>query len=204
MDTAALTVRKPAHPIESFFAARWAPRSLLPEPIAEADLLSIFEAARWAPSSYNNQPWRFLYARRDSQHWPLFLSLLVEPNRVWAKNAAALIVVISNTKFDHNGKDSPTHSLDAGAAWQNLALQAWFKGYVAHGMQGLDYQRAQKELEVPKEFKVEAMVALGKQGPREALPAELQEREKPSDRRPIGESVAEGKFSSKLIHFEKR
>ncbi len=81
-----------------------------------------------------------------------------------------LILVVSNTKFDHNGKDSPTHSFDAGAAWQNLALQAWIKGYATHGMQGFDYSRAQKDLEVPKDFKVEAMIALGRPGPKEALP----------------------------------
>jgi nitroreductase len=165
--------------------------------------MTLFEAARWAPSSYNNQPWRFLYARRDSASWPLFFNLLVEQNQSWAKNAPVLILVISNTKFDHNGKDAPTHSFDAGAAWQNLALQAWIKGYVAHGMQGFDYDRARKELEIPKEFKVEAMIVLGKEGPKEALAPELQERETPNQRRPIPETFVEGKFSPNLIHTVK-
>jgi len=204
MSTSGLATRHPSYPIESFFAARWSPRSLLPDPIPEQDLLTVFEAARWAPSSYNNQPWRFLYARRDSENWPLFLNLLAEPNQAWCRNAAVLVLVISHTKFDHNGKDSPTHSFDAGAAWQNLALQAWFKGYAAHGMQGFDYPRAQKELEVPAEFKVEAMIALGKIGPKEALPAQFQEGETPNQRRPVLESIVEGKFSPKLIHLEKR
>jgi nitroreductase len=203
MSIPGLSARQPAHPIDSFFADRWSPRSLLPDPIPEADLLTIFEAARWAPSSYNNQPWRFLYARRDTPSWPLFFNLLVEQNKSWVKNAPVLIVLISNTKFDHNGKDAPTHSFDAGAAWQNLALQAWIKGYVAHGMQGFDYDRARKELEIPAEFKVEAMIVLGKEGPKEALPPELQERETPNQRRPIAETFVEGKFTPKLIHAEK-
>jgi nitroreductase len=199
-----LSARKPDHPIDSFFADRWSPRSFLPEPIAEDDLRTIFEAARWAPSSYNNQPWRFLYARRDTANWPLFFNLLVEQNEAWAKNASVLVLVISNTQFDHNGKPSLTHSFDAGAAWQNLALQAWLKGYAAHGMQGFDYEAAQKVLEIPKEFKVEAMIVLGKEGPKEALPSEIQEREKPSPRRPLNETIVEGKFSSALVHLEKR
>jgi nitroreductase len=198
-----LTARKPAHPIDPFFADRWSPRSFLADPISDEDLLTLFEAARWAPSSFNNQPWRFLYARRDSEHWPLFFDLLVEQNKAWAKNAAVLVLVISNTQFDHNGKPSPTHSFDAGAAWQNLALQAWLKGYAAHGMQGFDYEAAQKVLEIPKEFKVEAMIVLGKEGPKEALPPEVQEREKPSQRRPLNETIVEGKFSSSLIHLGK-
>jgi nitroreductase len=196
--------RQPSHPIEAFFVERWSPRSLVPEPMPEKDLLSLFEAARWAPSSYNNQPWRFLYATRDSAAWPLFFNLLVEQNQGWAKNAAVLVLVVSNKKFDHNGKDAPTHSFDAGAAWQNLALQASIKGYVAHGMQGFDYQRAAKDLEIPDDFKVEAMIALGKQGPKEALPKELQEREKPSGRHLVLELIAEGKFHPGLVHAEKK
>jgi hypothetical protein len=47
------------------------------------------------------------------------------------------------------------------------------------------------------------MIALGRQGPKEALPKELQEREAPSDRRPVDESIANGKFTAKLLHREK-
>jgi nitroreductase len=196
--------RQAAHPIESFFLDRWSPRALVPEPMPTEDLWSLFEAARWAPSSYNNQPWRFLYARRDTPPWPLFFNLLVEQNRGWAGNAAVLVLVVSNTKFDHNGKDAPTHSFDAGAAWQNLALQAWIKGYVAHAMQGFDYKKAQNDLEIPADFKVEAMIALGRQAPKSQLPPALQERESPSPRRPILETIAEGKFTVSLLHAEKK
>ena len=204
MSTPGTSKRKAEHAIEKFFVDRWSPRSLLPDAISKDDLAVIFEAARWAPSSYNNQPWRILYARNGSEQWPLFYNLLVEQNQAWAKNAAVLVLIISNKKFDHNGKESPTHSFDAGAAWQNLALQAWLKGYVAHGMQGFDYARAQKDLEIPEDFQVEAMVALGREGPKEALPEPMQKMETPNDRRPLSGTVAEGKFTAKLLHAEKR
>jgi nitroreductase len=204
MQIPGLSARKPDHPINPFFADRWSPRSFLPDPISDEDLLTIFEAARWAPSSSNNQPWRFLYARRDTANWPLFFNLLVEQNQAWAKNAPVLIVVISNNQFDHNGKPCLTHSFDTGAAWQTLALQAWLKGYATHGMQGFDYDAARTVLEIPKEFQVEAMIVLGKEGPKEALPPQIQEREKPSQRRPLSETIMEGKFSSSLVHLEKR
>jgi len=55
--------------------------------------MSLFEAARWAPSSYNNQPWRFIYAERDSEYWDAFLSLLVPFNKAWAQHAGVLIIV---------------------------------------------------------------------------------------------------------------
>lgn len=186
--------RQVDHPIDNLFADRWSPRAMSGETIPESDLMVLFEAARWAPSSYNNQPWRILYARRDSEHWPLFLSLLVEGNRVWADKAAALLLFISKTTFDHSGKPARTHSFDTGAAWENLALQATLRGYVAHGMQGFDYERARAELKVPDAYQVEAMAAVGKPGPKESLPERLQAIEKPNDRRPLAQTVCEGTF----------
>ncbi len=138
------------HPIDSLFLDRWSPRAMTGEDISREELMTLFEAARWAPSSYNGQPWRMLYARRDTKHWPLFFDLLVELNQNWAKNAAALVLFISRTHFDFNDKPAPTHSFDTGSAWENLALQGWLKGFVVHGMQGFDYERAREELNIPE------------------------------------------------------
>src|SRR5690606_17463038 len=77
------------HSIDPQFAARWSPRAFTGEAIDTATLLSFFEAARWAPSAFNSQPWRFLYARRDTPQWPRFVSLLSEFNRGWAQHASA-------------------------------------------------------------------------------------------------------------------
>jgi nitroreductase len=182
------------HPIDALFLDRWSPRAMSGDPIADDELMVLFEAARWAPSSFNNQPWRILYARRGSDHWPTFLGLLVDANKVWASKAAALLVFVSKTTFDHNGKPARTHSFDAGAAWENLALQASLRGLVAHGMQGFDYERARTELGIPDEYRVEAMVAVGRRGPREALPEKLQAVESPNERRPLAKTVCEGPF----------
>src|SRR5262245_4557063 len=107
-------IRTSDHPIDKLFLDRWSPRAMSGEEISEGDLMTLFEAARWAPSSYNNQPWRILYARRGSKHWQLFLDLLVEGNKAWAKDAAALLLFVSKTTFDFNGKPSITHSFDTG------------------------------------------------------------------------------------------
>jgi nitroreductase len=187
-------VREADHPVAELFLNRWSPRAMSGEEIAEEDLMSLFEAARWAPSSYNNQPWRILYARRGTEHWPTFLDLLVEGNKAWAKHAAALLLFASKETFDFNGEPYPTHSFDTGAAWENLALQATLKGYVAHGMQGFDYERARAALGIPEGFRVEAMAAVGRPGAAEDLPEGLRKREAPSDRKPLAQTVCEGPF----------
>lgn len=187
--------RNADYPIDSLFLDRWSPRAMSGEEIAEEELLSLFEAARWAPSSYNNQPWRILYARRNTIHWPLFFDLLVDFNKTWVKKAAALVVFISKTTFDHNGEPSVTHSFDTGACWQNFALQATLKHLVVHGMEGFDYDRARTLLKIPPEFHVEAMAAIGRPGNKEDLPVGLQEREFPNDRRKLSETVIEGPYT---------
>lgn len=188
--------RKPSNPVHDLFVDRWSPRALSGERIPQEDLFILFEAARWAPSSYNNQPWRILYAMRESESWPLFFDLLVEANKVWAKNAGALLLFVSKTTFDHNGKSSATHSFDTGAAWENLALQSCLLGYVAHGMEGFDYERAKVALSIPDGYHIEAMAAIGRPGDKESLPKELQEKEMPSNRKAISEIAFEGKFPS--------
>ena len=196
--------RTPEYAVDRLFLDRWSPRSLVPDPIPDADLFAILEAAGWAPSSYNNQPWRILYARNGTPLWPLFFDLLDAGNKAWAKDAAVLLLFVSNAKFDRNGKPCLTHSFDCGAAWQNIALEATMKGYAAHGMQGFDLAKARVVLEVPDDFQVEAMAALGRQGPKAALPENLREMESPSPRRPLAETVAEGKFSCNLLHAKKQ
>src|SRR4030066_58856 len=124
--------RKSTYPINPLILNRWSPRSMTGEELDNEGIMSLFEAARWAPSSFNNQPWRFLYARRNTNNWELFFNLLVEGNKTWVKNAAALIVIVSKKTFDHNGNPSKTHSFDTGAAWQNLALQGSLKGLIVH------------------------------------------------------------------------
>lgn len=189
--------RKPTYEVNPLILNRWSPRSFSGEEISDKLLFSLFEAARWAPSSFNNQPWRFIYAKRTSQDWNLLLNLLGDSNKKWCANASALVVIISKKTFDYNGKPSITHQFDAGSAWQNLAIQAETQGFATHAMQGFDYERAKKELNVSDEYDVMAMVAIGKRAQKEKLPPELQEREIPSDRRPLSEIVMEGKFGNK-------
>jgi nitroreductase len=186
--------RKPQHDIERLFVNRWSPRAMSGEDVSPEDILRLIEAARWAPSSYNGQPWRFLYCRRNTEHWPKFFDLMIEFNQQWTRSAGALFVVISKTTFDHNGQPNRTHSFDSGAAWQNLALQGAAMGLVVHAMAGFDTERSRKTLHIPPEYDVEAMIAVGRPGRVEDLPPEMQQREQPSDRKPVTEIAAEGPF----------
>src|SRR6476469_9946724 len=166
-------MRNSMYKINPLILNRWSPRSMTGEELSDDDMLSLFEAARWAPSSSNNQPWRFIYAKRNTEKWDRLFNLMFEGNKIWTKNAAVLVVVISRKNFEQNEKPSKTYQYEAGAAWENLALEAATRGLAAHGM---------------------AMIAIGKIGTKENLPQQLQEREHPNDRKPLAEIIMEGQF----------
>nr|WP_137677984.1 nitroreductase family protein [Parerythrobacter lutipelagi] len=176
---------------------RWSPRSFTAESMPQTDLEAIFEAAGLAPSAYNIQPWTFLYAHHGDENWDRFLSLLVEFNQSWAKDASVLLFAVSDTLArGGSGEPSPnhSHSFDAGAAWQNLALQSAHMGYAAHGMTGVDFGRAAGELGVPDDHRIEAAIAIGKQAPAERLPEALRDKEQVSGRKPVNEIMRAGNF----------
>jgi nitroreductase len=181
-------------PIDPQFLDRWSPRAMSGQALAEAELMTLLEAARWAPSSGNFQPWKFLYARRGGDFWEVFLDIVVPANRVWAEQAGALVVLASRKQRD-DGRAMRTHSYDTGAAWMSLALQAWKNGLVAHGIEGFDYDKAQRVLRIPPDHAVEAMAVLGHPGDPRALNERLRSRESPSDRRPLAASACEGPYA---------
>lgn len=189
------TQRSVNYRIAPLLLDRWSPRSMTGEPLTDEEFFPLFEAARWAPSSYNCQLWRFIVARRQNrEEFDKFFGLLAPGNQVWAKNATALVVVASRTRFEYNDKPSITHAFDAGAAWQNLALEATRRELVAHGMEGFDYARAKTELSIPDNFDVHAMIAIGRRAAAENLPEKYRAMEQPTSRRPLKEIMFQGAF----------
>ena len=184
--------------VDPLFLERWSPRAFDSSPIPQADLDTLFDAARWAPSAFNYQPWRFLYAHRDSADWTRFLGVLLPFNQSWVQHAGALVYILSDTLTAAPGSDdfkpSHSHSFDAGAAWALLALQATRLGYHTHAMSGVDFDAARAELAVPDRFRIEAAVAIGRMGDKSALPEALQAREVPSDRKDIATFARPGNF----------
>lgn len=190
--------RHSEHPIDAFFLNRWSPRAFTGEAMSKETLLTILDAGHWAPSSGNNQPWRFVYALRDTESWPVVLDILTPGNQRWAKNASALIIFVSRTyriSKDSQKKPAYTHSFDTGSSWFSIACQTMKLGYHAHGMEGLDREKAVQVLGIPEGFRVEAACAIGKLAPKETLPDDLREREIQSQRKPLAEVAFEGRFA---------
>jgi len=182
------TNRTSQYPINDIILNRWSPRAMTGESIDDATLMSFFDAARWAPSSMNNQLVRFVYAKRDTEHFQKFMNVLVEFNQKWCANAAALVMVISRKKSYYKDVPQRSHALESGACMQNLMLEATSKGYVAHGMTGVDFEAAHALLGLNEDWQVDVIVALGVFD--KAKSKEM--KEEVSNRKPLSELVFEG------------
>ncbi|ESQ93535.1 NAD(P)H-flavin oxidoreductase [Asticcacaulis sp. AC460] len=185
--------RQANHDILPMFTQRWSPRAFSDEAVTEEQILTLLEAARWAPSASNLQPWRFIYGIKGEPEFDTLLSLLIPFNEGWAKRAAALIFVVSVKSFDGE-RPVASHSFDAGSAFMSLALQAYSMGLVAHGMGGLEFEKAPLILGLNENLKLEAGIAIGYQGDPATLSESLQTREAPSTRQPLSAMAFKGKL----------
>ena len=186
--------------MHELFQARWSPRSFADRPVSNQDLATILEAARWAASSYNEQPWRFIVARKsDGAAYHKLLSLLLPFNQAWAKSAPVLIISAAKRAFTHNGTPNRHALHDTGAASAQLALQAADLGLHVHGMAGFDAEKAQRELGIPSDYEPVAAYALGYLGSPDDLPETYRERERaPRQRKPVSEISFGGEWNKPL------
>lgn len=187
-------------PIHKLIAQRRSIRAFSDNSIEKELLLQLFEAARWAPSSRNEQPWRFIAARKeDVNAFQRILSSLNENNKLWAQQSAALIMVLAQTNFSgaHQHHENEHAWFDAGLAVANMTLQATALNLFMHQMGGFNAEQAKKEFSIPDNYEPIIIIALGYQGEVESLPENLRERElKPRQRKELGELIYSDNFGT--------
>jgi nitroreductase len=169
---------------------RWSPRAFADKPVSSEDLTKVFTAASWAASSYNEQPWRFLVGRKGDETYTKILDALIGFNQSWANSAPVLILSVSSKTFAHNGQPNAYALHDTGAASANLTLEATALGLHTHGMAGFDKDKARASFNIPDDFELGAVWALGYLGDPTALPEQLHQMElAPRTRKPLPEFV---------------
>jgi nitroreductase len=185
---------KQAQTIEGVLSAvvsRWSARSFANREVSSADLVKLFEAARWTASAHNEQPWRFFVGKRSSPTYQKISSILHEHNRAWAAAAPVLILGIARTTFSHNGASNPYALYDLGAAAGAFTLQAAAQGLATHTIAGFDHQAACQLFQIPDDYLLGAVIALGYQGDPAALgqPKLISMETAPRTRKPMKEFV---------------
>ena len=163
-------------PILEAITKRWSPLAFSNQPVEQEKIETLFEAARWAPSSYNEQPWRYIYAVKEGEGREKLESLLVEGNS-WAKEAGVLLISFASMNFKKNDKDNRHGMHDTGCSSGYMVLQLESLGLVGHQMAGFDFENANSVLGVPEQFVPGSMMAIGYPGDPSVLDEKLKERE---------------------------
>ncbi|WP_432800230.1 nitroreductase family protein [Poriferisphaera sp. WC338] len=174
---------KTHYKIHKHLVTRWSPRSFANKPVETEKLHRLFEAARWAASSYNEQPWRFIVARKEnSAAFEKAIGCLLEANQAWAKNASMLILTAISTSFAKNGKPNRVAIHDLGLAIGNMTHQATEDGLYLHQMAGVDLQKVRDAYQIPDGFEPVTAIAVGYLGNENDLPEDWMREQEAAER----------------------
>lgn len=190
---------KTDYPIHNLLEERYSPRFLSTEEIPNQKLQSIFEAGRWAPSAYNNQPWHFIVGRKGDSAYDAIFNSMIDFNKQWTANSPILAVSIAKTVVA-DGKSNPTAVYDLGQSVAMMVVQAMKEGVFFHQMTGFDIEKAEKDLGIPKDYKIVSAFTLSYLGDGIGLPDYIEKSENEKrERRPLSETVFSNKFGDKAF-----
>ena len=158
--------------VHDLIAKRWSCRAFeADKKVSREQIVALLEAARWAPSCFGDEPWRFIVwdKNSDAAAWQKAFDCLGEWNQNWVKNAPVLVLTTAHSLFRRDGSPNRWGQYDTGAAAENLCLQAVASGLMAHQMGGFDVEKTRHTFNIPTEFALMAMIAVGYQGEPEVL-----------------------------------
>lgn len=148
--------------VEEEIKRRWSPRSFADREVTDEQLRVLLEAARWAPSSFNEQPWRFIVAKReDTEEFERLLGCFNAKNREWAAGASVIMLTATRKRFQRTGRVNRHAYHDVGLAMGNLVNQAMSMELYVHQMAGIDPLRARETFRVPADYDIVSGVAIG-------------------------------------------
>jgi nitroreductase len=179
---------------------RYSPRAFNPEKVpSKEEIELLFKAAQWAPSSYNDQPWRFMYAlNTDKKQFEKLMEPLVDFNKEWVKMAPLLVLTMARKHYD-NGKPHEHSHHDLGLAMGQMCIQASAMGMYMHHMSGFDPNIARELFNVPDELDIVTYVAIGFLGDKNNLPDYIAKMEdKVKTRKDFDELIFKGDWEKLL------
>jgi len=166
-------------------------------PIPPEDLKMCLEAARLAPSACNSQPWHFILIDEPELKGRVadrIFSGIYSMNK-FAKEAPVLVAVVSEKiKFlaalGGIVRDTQYSLVDIGIACEHFVLQAQERGIGSCWIGWFDEKALKGVLKVPKDKKIDIVIALG-------YPVE--EKTLPKVRKPLEEMSSFNVYSPKAL-----
>lgn len=155
-------------PFQKILAGRRSIRRYLPAPVEPEKLRACLEAARIAPSAHNVQPWRFIVVDEPGLKDRLAAGAFsgIYSGSKFAAKAPVILVLLARpgnaaVRLGAKIQGVPFYLVDMGIAGEHVVLQAQELGLATCWMGWFDYRKARKVLNIPRAFKIVAMMPLG-------------------------------------------
>jgi nitroreductase len=155
-------------PFQKLVRGRRSIRRFLETPVERDKVLACLEAARRAPSAHNAQPWRFLVVDDPDVKSGLAAAAFsgIFSGSKFAARAPVIIVMLVKLDLVANRLGSrlqgvPYHFVDVGIAGEHIALQSEELGLATCWMGWFHVRKLRKYLDIPKKYKIVAMMPLG-------------------------------------------
>jgi nitroreductase len=143
-------------------------RDFIDRPVERQKLMMCLEAARLAPSASNSQPWKFIVVDDVDVKKRLcdnaFGAMHFFNN--FARKAPVIVVIVSEkdkflTRMGGRLRGTDYHLIDIGIAGEHFVLQAEELGLGTCWIGWFDEEAAKSILNVPKDKKIDVLLALG-------------------------------------------
>ena len=146
--------------VKDAIQARRAYRALEPITIDDDTMRELAGAAGLMCSCYNNQPWRFVFARGTEALARVREG--INKGNEWTHRASLVIAAFAKREQDCLIKEREYYLFDLGMAVGSLLLRATELGLVAHPIAGFDPGRVKEALGIPDENMLIALIIVGK------------------------------------------
>ncbi|HNV48758.1 MAG TPA: nitroreductase family protein [Spirochaetota bacterium] len=167
--------------VQEAIAKRRAYRALDPVEIPDETVRELAGAAQLMPSCFNNQPWRFVFARSPEALERMRRAL--NKGNEWAHHASTIVAAFARREHDCLIKEREYYLFDLGMAVSAMLLRATEMGLVAHPIAGYDPDEVRRALGIPDDCMVITLIIIGKKSDDLSALSEWQAAQEPQ--RPV-------------------
>ncbi len=137
------------------------------------------------------QQWRYIVFTNDNPNKLKEAQSVLLKVSYYAKRAPILVCAIAKKNHSDNGSYNTLHFHDLGAAAnENMFLESFNQGLIMHEMGGFNREKAKELFEIPEDYQIGIMIAIGYQDTHDLLPDKYKEKSLlPRERKPLSEIV---------------
>ena len=139
---------------------RRAYRAFDPVEITDAMMQDLASAAQLTASCFNNQPWKFVFAK--SPEALAKVGACLSKGNEWALRSSLIIAAFAKKENDCVIKEREYYLFDLGMAVSALLLRATEMGLAAHPIAGFDNEKVRQVLGIPEGNMVITLINVGK------------------------------------------